>query len=79
MMNIKKYEPKEWAEFEGMTVEEYNEVMDFKKEPVMFYSNDDSVVAGVRFIDGTFGCFGCGKDIEGITEVEMLDMIEWGM
>ena len=80
MMNVMNYTVEEWAEFDGLTVEEINKYYGSKKhgQPVEFYSDEESAVAGVKYTDGTFGCFGAGMDTDGLTEDEMMMAIRAG-
>lgn len=75
-MNLVRYSVREWADIDGCTVEEIKE--NFNNVPVRFYADDDSAVAGVAYEDGTFGCFGCRLDEDGLTYEEMVFSIECG-
>lgn len=69
---ITKYSVAEWAENEGMTVEEINEEFG---NVVAFYADIDSEIAGCQFEDGTFGVFGCGMDMNGLSYEEMFEIV----
>ena len=81
MANVREYTVGEWAEFDGLTVEE--EIEDFAcvhGNPVKFFGSEDeeAAVAGVQYEDGTFGAFGAGMEFVGITKEMMYDAIEAG-
>ena len=76
MLNLERISKSEWAAITGCSVEELQE--DFVKLVRCFHADDDSAVAGVEYCDGTYGCFGCGKDIDDLTFEQMVDCIEAG-
>lgn len=75
-MILVRYSLAEWADINGCTAEEIKE--DFDGTPVRFYVEDGSAVAGVAYEDGTFGCFGCRLDEDGLTYEQMVFSIECG-
>lgn len=78
--NVEVFTLAEWCEFDGYELEEAREVYSSAKGSVAveIFSNIDSAICGVKYEDGTFGVFGAGSDMDGVTEEEMYAAIEAG-
>lgn len=78
--NVEVFTLEEWCEFDGYEPEEAEEVYSSAKGSVAveIYANVDSTICGVKYMDGTFGVFGAGSDMDGVTEEEMYAAIEAG-
>ena len=70
----------EWCEFDGCGLEEAKENYrsTHGSAAVEIFANVDSAICGVKYEDGTFGVFGAGSDMDGVTEEEMYAAIEAG-
>lgn len=75
--NVEVFTLEEWCEFDG---EDMTEAYRSAKgvQAVEIFANVDSAICGVKYEDGTFGVFGAGSDMDGVTEEEMYGAIRAG-
>ena len=75
--NVEVFTVEEWCEFEGEDMTDAY-MSENGVQAVELFANIDSAICGVKYEDGTFGVFGAGSDMDGVTEEEMYAAIEAG-
>lgn len=72
-MMINKYTVREWAELDGMELNEIEEL--YGADVVAFFAEEDGEMAGVEHADGTYSVIGCMVEENGLSYEEMLLML----
>lgn len=72
---IRKYTVEQWAEYDGLTIEEIYEC--YGEDVVAFYTIEGSEVAGCQHANGRCDVFGAGMDTNDVAYEAMVDVIQW--